>query len=54
MSEYPPEELDPEPEECDECAWLTEQGRAALLTGDQSRGVDIRVLLYRHQQAVHK
>jgi hypothetical protein len=60
MSGYSPEpewepELEPEaePEECDECAWLAEQGRAALLSGDRSREVDIRVLRYRHHQAEH-
>ena len=42
-----------EPEGCEECAWLAEQGRAALLSGDKSRQVDIRVLQYRHGLAEH-
>ena len=42
-----------EPVSCAECARLAEQGRAALLAGDKSRQVDVRVLQARHRDADH-
>ena len=44
----------PEPAPCTECDRLAEQGRAALLAGDKSRQVDVRVLQARHRDAEHE
>ena len=41
------------PRECSECARLSEQARAAALTGDRSRLTDVRVLQRRHDAAEH-
>jgi len=38
---------------CAECARLFEQAQAALLTGDESRAVDVRVLKGRHDDREH-
>jgi hypothetical protein len=40
--------------DCEECARLGEQARAALLSGDMSRLTDVRVMRNRHRQAEHE
>ena len=42
------------PSECDKCARLDAEQRAAGARGDYSRGVDYRVLLRRHRAAAHQ
>jgi hypothetical protein len=41
------------PEGCAECARLSLQARAAVLTGDHSRLTDVRVMQARHHAAAH-
>lgn len=39
--------------ECAECERLFLQRRAALLSGDRSRGVDLKILTRRHVEQAH-
>jgi len=41
------------PAACGECVRLSDQARAAVLTGDQSRLSDVRVYQRRHVTAEH-